>query len=81
MCAAAERHDDVAEELLRHGADPNALTEEVLCCAVLCCAVLCRAVPCCAVLCRRAVLCCAVHVCMLTAETLQGWTPLLAACS
>ena len=55
MCALAKGHAHVAQELLQHNANPNAVTGEVgrvLCC--LCCAVcmLCRAVlcVCCAVL-------------------------------
>ena len=56
MCALAKGHAHVAQELLQHNANPNAVTGEVgrvLCCSVLCCV---YAVPCCAML----MLCCTV---------------------
>jgi len=51
VCALITGHAHVAQELLKHIANPNAVTGEVrrvLCCSVLCCAVctLCRAVLC-----------------------------------
>ena len=48
MCALAEGHAHIASELLKHNANPNAVTEEVghvLCCSQLCCV---YAAPCCA---------------------------------
>ncbi len=56
MCALAKGHAHVAQELLKHNANPNAVTEEVG--RVLLCAVcmLCHAVP----RCEYAAACCAV---------------------
>jgi len=87
MCALAKGHAHVAQELLQHNANPNAVTGEVgrvLCCSVLCCV---YAVPCCAVcmLCRAVLcLCCAVLWLVMLCQSMlpaQGWTPMLAACS